>query len=386
MQNDMQGYLKLLVESGASDLFMSPGAPATIKVDGLAKPVDDIVLDAARVDALACSLLNSDEAKRFGLELELNKAIALEGGARFRVNLFRQRGMTALVVRYIRSDIPTIPELGMPLLLQDLVMEQSGLILITGAAGSGKSTTMAAMIDYRNRNKPGHILMIEDPIEFVHTHRHSIVDQREIGIDTLSFGNALRNAMREAPDVIAIGEIRDLESLKYALAYAETGQLCLATLHASNAHQTLERILNFYEQQFHPQVLLDLSLHLKAIISQRLLRGTDGKRVPASEILINTPHVAELIKKGHIDKISEAIAQDNQTGSFSFDQSLFRLWRGGKISKEEALTHADSHANISVLMRLDEGTVDKANDAAHFADFNMEGSEVPSVKNKKLHT
>ena len=372
MADDMQAYLKRVVESGASDLFLSPGAPATIKIDGVAQALTPQALDAATVESLAYSLLTPDEIRRFEQDLEFNKAIPGIGSSRFRLNLFRQRGVTALVMRYVKSDIPTIPELGMPWLLNDLVMEQRGLVLITGAAGSGKSTTMASMIDYRNQNKAGHILMIEDPIEFVHSHKKAIVDQREIGLDTHSFGNALRNAMREAPDVIAIGEIRDLESLKFALAYAETGHLCLATLHASNAHQTLERILNFYEQQFHPQVLLDLSLHLKAIVCQRLLRGTDGKRIPASEVLINTPHIAELIQKGHIDKISEAIAQKNQSGSYTFDQSLFRLWQEGKISKDEALSHADSRANLSVWMRLDKGPDDKEYDLGRFANFKME--------------
>lgn len=377
MADSMQSYLSVMVESGGSDLFISPGAPAALKIDGVTRPVTEHALDAATVEALAYSLLDSNEIKRFQQDLELNKAITLKNNARFRINLFRQRGMTALVVRYIKSDIPSIPELGMPLLLHDLVMEQRGLVLITGAAGSGKSTTMASMIDYRNQKKSGHILMIEDPIEFVHTHKKSIVDQREIGIDTHSFANALRNAMREAPDIIAIGEIRDMESLRYALAYAETGHLCLATLHASNAHQTLERILNFYEQQFHPQVLLDLSLHLKAIVSQRLLRGLNGKRLPASEVLINTPYVAELIQRGHIDKIGDAIAQKNDTGSCTFDQSIFRLWQENKISKEEALAHADSHANLSVWMRLDGNQNGKDSEFSRFANFKLAEDEPP---------
>lgn len=369
---NMQGYLQLMVKYNGSDLFLSAGAPATMKIDGISKPVTNQILDSAAVEKLAYSILSSDEIENFHEDLEFNKAISLENSGRFRVNIFRQRGNPAVVIRYIKADIPGITQLGLPTVLEKLVMEQRGLVLITGAAGSGKSTTMASMIDYRNQHKSGHILMIEDPVEFIHSHKKSIVDQREIGIDTHSFGNALRNAMREAPDVIAIGEIRDLESLRYALAYAETGHLCLATLHASNSHQTLERILNFYEQQFHPQVLLDLSLHLKAIICQRLLRGVDEKRVPATEILINTPHVAELIQSGRINEISEAIAQQNQTGSCTFDQSLFRLWKENRISKEEALTHADSRANLSVLMRLDKGPDSLDKDLARFSGLTIE--------------
>jgi twitching motility protein PilU len=355
MANDIQTYLRLMVNHGGSDLFLSPGAPATVKIEGLAQPMANRELDADEVKALVYSVLDLEEIQRFEQDLELNKALDLESIGRFRINVYRQRGMTALVARHIRTEVPSLAELGMPALLKRLAMEERGLVLITGAAGSGKSTTMASMIDYRNQHRAGHILMIEDPVEFIHSHKKAIVDQREIGLDTHSFGNALRNAMREAPDVIAIGEIRDLESLKYALNYAETGHLCLATLHASNAHQTLERVLNFYDQQHHPQVLLDLSLHLKAIVSQRLLRGVDGKRVPAVEIMMNTPFIAELIQSGRIDEIGSAISQHNQEGACSFDQSLYRLWKDGKISKDEALTHADSRANLSVQIRLDPG-------------------------------
>lgn len=353
MQQDMHTYLRLMVQHGGSDLFISGGAAATLKIDGLARPITNHIQDGNSAQALAYSILTPDEIVKFEEDLELNKSLDIDGIGRFRINVYRQRGMTALVARHIKTSIPSIAELGMPPLLEKLVMEQRGLVLITGAAGSGKSTTMASMIDYRNQRQAGHILMIEDPIEFIHTHKKSIVDQREIGIDTLNFGNALRNAMREAPDVIAIGEIRDMESLRYALAYAETGHLCLATLHASNAHQTLERILNFYDQQHHPQVLLDLSLHLKAIVGQRLIRDVDGKRVPAAEVLINTPFVAELIQNGRIDEIGSAIAQHTQSGACSFDQSLFQLWKSGRITKDEAMTHADSRANLSVLIRLD---------------------------------
>lgn len=372
MSGSMHTYLRLMVKHGGSDLFLSPGAPATVKVEGIAEPMSEQVLDADAVQALVYSILSEEEIRRFEQDLELNKALELPDIGRFRLNVYRQRGMTAMVARHLRTEIPSLVELGMPPLLEKLAMEERGLVLITGAAGSGKSTTMASMIDYRNERRPGHVLMIEDPVEFIHRHKKAIVDQREIGLDTHSFGNALRNAMREAPDVIAIGEIRDLESLKYALNYAETGHLCLATLHASNAHQTLERILNFHDQQHHSQVLLDLSLHLKAIVSQRLLRGMDGKRVPAVEILLNTPFIQELIQSGRIDEVGPAIAQHNQEGACSFDQSIYRLWQQGKISKEEALTHSDSRANLSVQIRLDAGNGVKPSGRSPFDNVGLQ--------------
>jgi twitching motility protein PilU len=362
----MQTYLRLMVQHSGSDLFISAGAPATMKIDGLARPITNHVLDGESAQTLAYSILTPDEIVKFEQDLELNKAMDIDGIGRFRINIYRQRGMTALVARHIKTSIPTIAELGMPAILEQLVLEQRGLVIISGAAGSGKSTTMASMIDYRNRSKAGHILMIEDPVEFIHSHKKSIVDQREIGIDTHSFGNALRNAMREAPDVIAIGEIRDMETLRYALAYAETGHLCLATLHASNAHQTLERILNFYDQQHHPQVLLDLSLHLKAVVSQRLLRDIAGKRIPAAEVMINTLFVAELIQAGRIDEIGAAISQHNNNGACSFDQSLFNLWKNGRITQEEAMLNADSRANMSVQIRLDTNPENKKQGPSRF--------------------
>lgn len=353
MNQDLHPYFRFMVNHDGSDLFLSPGAPATLKVDGVAKPMTDHAMEAPQVQQLAYSVLTPDEIQRFEHDLELNKALDIPEIGRFRLNLYRQRGMTAFVARHIKNEIPSIRELGMPPLLEKLVMEERGLVLITGAAGAGKSTTLAAMIDFRNQNRPGHILLIEDPIEYIHSHKKAIVDQREIGIDTMTFDSALRNAMREAPDVIVIGEIRDLETMKHAISYAETGHLCLATLHASNAHQALERILNFFDLEHHPQILLDLSLHLKAIVSQRLVRGSDGKRIPAAEIMLNTPFVTELIQSGRIDEIGSAISMHTEAGSCSFDHSLFRLWKEGKITREEALTYADSKANLSVMIRLD---------------------------------
>ncbi|TNF35169.1 MAG: PilT/PilU family type 4a pilus ATPase [Gammaproteobacteria bacterium] len=353
MSQDLRPFLKYMVDHEASDLFLSVGAPPTLKIDGIAKAMTQQPLDAEQVQDLAFSVLAEEDVAHFRNELELNKALDVPEVGRFRLNLYRQRGNPALVARFIRADIPAIGQLGMPALMESLVLEEHGLVLVAGAAGSGKSTTLASMIDHRNQSKTGHILSIEDPIEFLHSHKKSIVDQREVGIDTLSFDAALRNAMREAPDVIVIGEIRDQETMRHALSYAETGHLCLSTLHASNAHQALERIINFFPEDNRGELLLDLSLHLKAIVSQRLIRGESGKRLPAVEVMLNTPFIQELIQGGRIDEIGETIARHNESGCCTFDQSLFELWKTGKISQEEALEHADSRANLSVMIRLD---------------------------------
>ncbi len=353
MSQDLRALLRYMVNHAASDLFLSVGAPPTIKIDGIAKPLAPGALDSEQVQELAYSVLSPAEISRFEADLELNKAIDIPTTGRFRLNLYRQRGYPALVVRFIRAEIPTIAQIGMPALMEQLVMLERGLVLVVGAAGSGKSTTLAAMIDHRNRSRPGHILTVEDPIEFVHDHKQSVVDQREVGIDTQSFDNALRNAMREAPDVIVIGEIRDRETMRHALSYAETGHLCLSTLHASNAHQALERITNFFPEEYQKALLLDLSLHLKAIVSQRLVRGADGKRLPAVEVMLNTPFIAELIQAGRIDEIGDTIARHNESGCCTFDQSLFQLWKTGKATQQEVLDYADSRANLSVMIRLD---------------------------------
>jgi twitching motility protein PilU len=296
-------------------------------------------------------MLNDKQIAEFERDLELNMAIALQSLGRFRINLYRQRGSVAMVVRYIKSEIPSIEQLNLPPILKELIMEPRGLILVVGSTGSGKSTTLASMIDYRNEHTTGHILTIEEPIEFLHSHKKSIVDQRELGLDTHSYHNALKNAMREAPDVILIGEIRDAETMKHAIAYADTGHLCLSTLHSNNANQTMDRIINFFPDSAHHQLFQDLSEHLKAIISQRLIPTVDGKRVPAVEILIRTPYVADLIAKRDVDSLKDAMKEGAQAGMQTFDQALLRLYEEGRISEQEALAHADSRNDLGLAIR-----------------------------------
>ena len=357
---DIISYLKVMAHKGASDLFFSSGAPANIKVEGITTPLGSDPLGADQIKELAYSILSDAQKNTFEKTLELNFSVAVKDVGRYRVNLYRQRGDVAMVIRYIRSHIPSMEELQLPLILQQLIMEQRGLILLVGATGSGKSTTLASMIDYRNANVSGHILTIEEPIEFMHTHKLSVVDQREVGIDTRSYANALKNAMREAPDVILIGEIRDRDTMRHAMTYAETGHLCLSTLHANNANQTLDRIINFFPDSAHHQLLLDLSLNLRAVVSQRLVNGTNGKRVPAVEIMLNTPYISELIEKGDIDSLKEAMEKGVTEGMQTFDQSLFTLYEAGKISLDEALKNADSRNNLDLRIRLSKGGKDKS--------------------------
>ena len=350
---DITAYLQLMVEKDASDLFFSAGAPVNIKLQGESHPVGNKPLSATEVHDVVWSVLNDEQIATFERDLELNLAISVAKLGRFRINVFRQRGETAMVVRYIKNKIPSIEELGLPEILKQLIMEKQGLILVVGSTGSGKSTTLASMVNYRNEHKPGHILTIQDPIEFVHEHKKSVVDQREVGLDTHSYQEALKNAMREAPDVIVIGEIRDQETMRHALHYAETGHVCLSTLHANNANQTLERIINFFPDSAHQALLLDLAQHLKAIISQRLIPAVKGKRVPAVEILLNTPFISDLIEKSRINEIKDAMEQGKFGGMQTFDQSLYNLYKAGKISVEEALQHADSRNNLRLRLRLE---------------------------------
>ncbi|HXH04760.1 MAG TPA: PilT/PilU family type 4a pilus ATPase [Candidatus Competibacteraceae bacterium] len=354
---DITPYLRLMVDKEASDLFLYTNAPVSIKINGVVRPVGNKMLEPGMVRQIAYSIMKDDQIKEFERELELNFAIPLQGVGRFRANVFKQRGEVSMVVRYIKGEIPQVEDLGLPLILKQLVMEKRGLIMLVGATGSGKSTSLAAMIDHRNSNAPGHILTIEDPIEFTHQHKRSVVGQREVGIDTHNYENALKSAMREAPDVILVGEVRTREVMKYVLTFAETGHLCLSTLHANNANGALERIVNFFPEDARPQLLMDLSLNLKAIISQRLVKALNGDIVPAVEVLLNTPYVADLIQKGKIDTIKDAMEQGTEAGMQTFDQALFRLWKDGKISKEEAIKHADSKNNVGLQIRLAEANI-----------------------------
>lgn len=352
MTDNLLAYLEFMVEKDASDLFMSTGAPPNLKVEGRSYPIGKAVFQPHHVKELAYSILTDDQKKTFERTMELNFAVSFENIGRFRFNLYRQRGEVSMVVRYIKSRIPNLASLNLPETLKDLIQLNRGLVLVVGSAGSGKSTTLASMIDYRNSVRTGHILCIEDPIEFLHSHKRSIVDQREVGLDTLDFSSALHNAMREAPDVILIGEIRDKETMQHAIAYAETGHLCLATLHANNANQALNRIINFFPDSAHRQLLADLSLNLKAVVAMRLVPGLDTKRVPAVEVLLRSPFVAELIEEGDVDALKDAMEQSTDMGMMTFDHALFSLYKAGKVSRETALQFADSENNMMVKMRL----------------------------------
>lgn len=356
---DIIPFFKLMVEKEASDLFFSVGAIPQIKVHGKMHAIGKNVIDSSQMHEIANTIMNDAQQKEFENNMELNMALSVDHVGRYRVNVFRQKGEIGIVVRYIKDEIPSISDLNLPEFLSSLVMEQRGLILIVGSTGSGKSTTLAAMINYRNTHHEGHILTIEDPIEFIHEHKQSIVDQREVGIDTLSYEHALKNAMREAPDVILIGEIRDNRTMKHAIQYAETGHLCLSTLHANNANQTMDRVINFFNDESKQQLLLDLALNLRAIVSLRLIPGVDKARVPAVEVLVNTPFVSDLIEKGKIEDIKEAMERGSEHGMQTFDQALIKLYRAGKISKENAIRFADSRNNVGLNIRLNE---DKNND------------------------
>jgi len=351
----LEQFLKVMVKHGASDLFFSAGAPVGIKIEGRTRFLGEHRLSSSETRQLAYSVLSDRQSAEFEREMEMNLALALDGIGRFRVNVFRQRGSVAMVIRHIKADIPEIAALNLPGKLEELVMAPRGLILVVGSTGSGKSTTLASMINHRNQSRTGHILTIEDPIEFLHTHKKCIVDQREVGLDTRDYSTALKNAMREAPDVILIGEIRDRETMQHAIAYAETGHLCLSTLHANNANQTLDRIINFFPETAHHQLFVDLSLHLHAIISQRLVPSRDGKRVPAVELMIKTPYVSDLVQKGEIDGLKDAMKDGSQHGMQTFDQSLFQLYRSGKISADHALEHADSRNDLGLQIRMHAG-------------------------------
>ncbi|NQZ53137.1 MAG: PilT/PilU family type 4a pilus ATPase [Piscirickettsiaceae bacterium] len=352
---DITPYFKLMSEKAASDLFFCTGTEPHLKIDGIIRPVGNQKMEAGEVKEIAYTLMNETQAAEFEETMEMNFAVPMHDVGRFRVNIFWQRGEVSIVIRFIQIHIPNFTEMNLPPILGEIIMEQRGLILVVGATGSGKSTSLAAMIGHRNRNSASHILTIEDPLEFIHKHEKSVVQQREVGIDTLSYENALKNALREAPDVIMIGEIRDIETMKHAINYSETGHLCLATLHANNANQALDRILNFFPETAHRQLLTDLSLNLRAIISQRLLVAKDGKRVPAVEVMLNTPFIAELITKGNISGIKGAMKESTEKGTITFDQALLILYQSGQISLDEAIFNADSKNDLSLAVRMSAG-------------------------------
>lgn len=342
----MERLLSLMAEKKASDLFVSPGSPVHIKINGVSLPINQQKLDSAGVISLLREILTERQWEQFEDQHELNVGYGLRGVGSFRVNVFRQRGSPACVIRYIAGDIPAFSTLGLPESLTSIVMDKRGLVLVVGATGSGKSTTLASLLDYRNEQRSGHILTLEDPIEYTFRNKRSIVNQRQIGTDTLSLQIALKNAMRQAPDCILIGEIRDVETMGAALAYAQSGHLVLATLHANNAYNGLNRIINFYTPENRRVLLADMAASLKAIVSQRLIRSAEGGRIPAVEILQNTRHVAELIEQGRLTEVKEAMEKSLAQGSQTFEQDLVRLVREKKIAREDALANSDSPTNL----------------------------------------
>jgi twitching motility protein PilU len=346
----MKRLFQLMADKKASDIFLSIGSPINIKINGVAMPVNQTVLTASAVQSLLYEVLNEHQVREFEEELELNTAYTLEGVGTYRISAFRQKGTPAVVVRYIPGSVPPLDSLGLPSVLKEVVMQKRGLILMVGATGSGKSTSLAAMIDFRNGERSGHILTLEDPVEFIFRNRKSIVNQREVGTDTKAFPIALRNALRQAPDVILIGEIRDRDTMSMALQYAQSGHLCMATLHANNSYHAMNRIISFYPLENRPTLLLDLSASLQSIVSQRLVRTKAGMRKPACEVLLNTRHISELIEKGEINAIKEAMEKSMAPGSQTFEQSLFKLFIDGDISQDEALLNADSATNMLWLI------------------------------------
>jgi twitching motility protein PilU len=349
----MFDLLRLMVAKGGSDLFITAGFPPAIKIDGKMTPVSSQALTPSHTGDLARAIMNDKQAAGFELSREANFAISPGDLGRFRVSAFQQMGSVGMVLRVITTTIPRFEDLELPPVLKDVVMEKRGLVIMVGATGSGKSTTLAAMVGYRNENSYGHIITIEDPVEFVHPHRNCVITQREVGVDTESFEAALKNSLRQAPDVIQIGEIRDRETMEHAIAFAETGHLCLATLHANSANQALDRIINFFPEERRQQLLMDLSLNLKGLVSQRLVPKKEAKgRVVAVEVMLNSPLISDLIFKGQVHEIKEIMKKSRELGMQTFDQALFDLYEADKISYEDALRNADSVNDLRLTIKL----------------------------------
>jgi twitching motility protein PilU len=349
---DFTPYLEMMVRHKASDIFVTAGCRVRIKIDGRLRDVGETEYTPAMCREAAHSLMDERQIAEFERKREIDFGIGLEGRGRFRINAFHQRGSVGMVVRFLSNVIPSLDQLGMPKTLERLVMYKRGIILMVGATGSGKSTTLAAMIDHRNKNSSGHILTIEDPVEYVHPHQGCIVNQREIGLDTVSYARALKSSLREAPDVVLIGEIRTRETMEAAIELSGTGHLAISTLHANNAHQALERVINMFPQELHKTLFLDLSLNMRAIIAQRLVRTVENKRIAAVEVLVNTPHVADLIREGRVDEIQDAMAESSEAGMMTFDNALLALYREGRIALEECIANADSGANLEARINF----------------------------------
>lgn len=383
---DFKDYLKILVDKDGSDLYLTVDAPPCAKFQGKLTPIENKKLSKSYLKSIANELMDEEQQAIFEKRPECNLAISEEGIGRFRINIFQQRNCVAMVIRNIKVEIPHIDSLGLPKVLQKVIMEKRGLVLFVGGTGSGKSTSLAALIDHRNRTSSGHIITIEDPIEYIHPHKKSLVNQREVGVDTDSFEDALKNTLRQAPDVILIGEIRSQETMEHAMAFAETGHLCLSTLHANNANQALDRIINFFPEERHNQLMLDLSLNLKAFISQRLVPTTDGKRVAAIEILLGTAIIKDLVKKGDIAGIKEVMEKSEEVGMQTFDSHLYRLYKEERITLEEALKNADSPNNLQVRINLDEnqvGSMNKVEEKPAFSGLELTPIKEPEEEDEK---
>ncbi|SDU62804.1 PilT/PilU family type 4a pilus ATPase [Pseudomonas mandelii] len=358
---EIDALLQILSDRNGSDLYLSTGAPPSARFDGVLKPLTDQPFKPGAVAAIAESIMDAEQRLEFDRELEMNLAISLAGVGRFRVNIFKQRNDVSIVARNIKLDIPRFEDLKLPAVLLETVMLKQGLILFVGATDCGKSTSLAALIDYRNRHSTGHIVTIEDPIEYIHRHKQSIINQREVGVDTRSFHAALKNTLRQAPDVVLIGEIRDRETMEHALAFADTGHLVISTLHAHNAHQALDRIINFFPEERRTQLLHDLSNNLKAFVSQRLVRTLDGQRRAAVEVMLGTPTIGDLIKRNQLDELKDIMEKSAEFGMQTFDGALYALVMEGAISEEEALKHADSLSNLKLRLKLYGGGPSTAN-------------------------
>ncbi len=370
----MKRLFQLMAEKNASDIFLSVGAPINIKINGVAMPINQKAMDANTVRGLLHEVIDDKQKKEYEGTLELNTAYTLQGVGTFRISAFRQKGAPAVVVRYIPATIPPLDTLGLPPVLKDLILEKRGLILMVGATGSGKSTTLAAMLDFRNGQKTGHIFTLEDPVEFIFQNKKSIVNQREVGTDTLDMRVGLKNALRQAPDCILIGEVRDRENMTAAIQYAQSGHLCLATLHANNSYHAMNRIISFYPLETRPALLQDLSSTLKCVISQRLVKNVRGTQSAAVEIMLNSRYMAELIEKGEISEMKEAMEKALTPGSQTFEQSLFKMIRDGLITQDEALSNADSANNLLWLI----------NNTAAGADFAAGKERSPEARRAAL--
>ena len=368
-------WLKILSAEGGSDLYLSTGAPPCAKFQGALKPISGDILQPGEIKDIANEIMDTVQRETFEEDLEMNLAISVSGYGRFRINIFVQRNEVGIVARNIVADIPRWQDLRLPQILTEVIMRKRGLMLFVGATGSGKSTSLAALIDYRNANSSGHIVTIEDPVEYVHNHKKSNVNQREVGVDTRSWHNALKNTLRQAPDVILIGEIRDRETMEHAISFAETGHLCISTLHANNANQALDRIVNFFPEERRPQLLMDLSMNLQCVVSQRLVPTVDKKRCAAVEVLLGTPRVGELIQRGEFDGIKDVMRKSESSGMKTFDSAVFELQQEGLIDEEEALRNADSQNNVRLKIKLANEGGEAAPEKGHAAGFSLEEIE-----------